>query len=89
MNGAGMTGAWLIASLALLPPFAVGFVLAGRGNVALRLVAFEFTASLAVFILLALDFAFDQTSSIDLALTLALLNLPGTLVLALFSERWL
>ena len=36
-----------------------------------------------------MTFAFDQSSFIDLALTLALLTLPGTLVMALFLERWL
>ena len=41
-------------------------------------------------ILLALvTFVFDQSSFIDIALCLALLTLPGTLVLALFLERWL
>jgi len=41
-------------------------------------------------VLLALaTFAFDQSSFIDIALCLALLTLPGTLVLALFLERWL
>lgn len=84
-----MTGAWLLASLALLPPFAVAIVMAGRGNVPSRLVAFEMAVSLAVILLMTLDFAFDQASSIDLALTLALLGLPGTLVIALFAERWL
>jgi multicomponent Na+:H+ antiporter subunit F len=36
-----------------------------------------------------LSFAFGQASSTDLALTVALLSLPGTLVFALFVERWL
>ena len=40
-------------------------------------------------VLMTLSFAFDQPSSIDLALTLALLSAPGTLILALFEERWL
>ncbi|HVW54454.1 MAG TPA: monovalent cation/H+ antiporter complex subunit F [Rhizobiaceae bacterium] len=84
-----MTGIWLAASLALLPPFAAAVVMAGRGDVPSRLVAFEMAVSLAAILLVTFDFAFDQASSIDLALTLTLLGLPGTLVIALFAERWL
>jgi multicomponent Na+:H+ antiporter subunit F len=40
-------------------------------------------------LLMALSFAFDQPSSFDLALALALLGLPGTLLFAVFTERWL
>jgi multisubunit Na+/H+ antiporter MnhF subunit len=36
-----------------------------------------------------MTFAFDQPALIDLALALALLSLPGTLLLSLFLERWL
>ncbi|HLI16772.1 MAG TPA: monovalent cation/H+ antiporter complex subunit F [Rhodanobacteraceae bacterium] len=81
--------AWLIAALALLPALIVGVVSAARGAAARRLVAIQFATSIAVLLLVVLDFAFDQPSSMDLALTLALLSLPGTLVLALFQERWL
>jgi len=84
-----MTQAWLVASLALLPPFVVAVAMAGRGALASRLVAFELAASLGTILFVSLDFAFDQSWSIDLALTFALLALPGTLVLALFVERWL
>jgi len=62
---------------------------AGHGTLAHRLVAVELASSFAVLLLIALSFAFDQASSIDLALTLALLTLPGTLLLAVFAERWL
>jgi multicomponent Na+:H+ antiporter subunit F len=81
--------AWLIAALALLPALIVGVVCAARGAIARRLVAIQFATSTAVLLLVVLDFAFDQSSSMDLALTLALLSLPGTLVLVLFQERWL
>jgi multicomponent Na+:H+ antiporter subunit F len=40
-------------------------------------------------LLAAFSFSFDQPSSIDVALTLALLSLPGALVMAMFFERWL
>lgn len=35
------------------------------------------------------EYAIRQPSSLDLALALAFLGLPGTLVLVLFQERWL
>ncbi len=84
-----MTDIWLIASLGLLPPFLAAVVATGRGPLAHRLAAIELACSLAVLLLVALSFAFDQASSIDLALTLALLTLPGTLLIAVFAERWL
>lgn len=80
---------WLLAALALLPLLLVAVIAAGRGDIGGRLVAAELATSLTIFALLALSFAFDQASSIDLALALALLTLPGTLILALFEERWL
>ena len=43
----------------------------------------------AMFVLVLLDFAFDQSSSFGLVLALAMLGLPGMLVLVLFRERWL
>ncbi len=83
-----MTG-WEIAALALLPPLAVAVIAAGRASVPTRLVAVQLATSIAVQMLVVLSFVADQPSSIDLALTLALLALPGTLVMALFVERWL
>jgi len=84
-----MSNSWLVAALALGPPLLVVAVACGRGPVHLRLVAVELVTSLMIAVLVALSFAFDQASSIDLALTLALLTLPGTMLLALFQERWL
>lgn len=81
--------AWLIAAVALLPVLIAGVVCAARGEVGRRLVAIQFATSIAVMLLVVLDFAFGQPSSMDLALALALLGLPGTLLLALFQERWL
>jgi multisubunit Na+/H+ antiporter MnhF subunit len=80
---------WLLASLGLLPPLLVAVVGSGRGAVPNRLIAVELATSLATFLLVALTFVFDQASSIDLALCLAVLTLPGTMLLALFFERWL
>lgn len=80
---------WMLATLALLPAFAIPAVAAGRGATAGRLVAVQLATSVAVLLLALMTFAFDQSSFIDLALTLALLALPGTLVITLFLERWL
>lgn len=80
---------WLAATLGLLPPLLAAVIAAGRGAAGARLLAVELAASLATFLLVAMSFLFDQASSIDLALTLALLTLPGTLLFCLFEERWL
>jgi multisubunit Na+/H+ antiporter MnhF subunit len=84
-----MTTSWLVASLGLLPPFLAAVIACGRHAIGERLVAVELATSLAILLLIALSFAFDQPSSIDAALTLVVLTLPGTLLLALFEERWL
>ena len=80
---------WLIATLALLPPLAIALWSAMRGGLMARLVAVQLATGLTSLILVLLSFAFDQPSIIDLALTLSFLSLPGTLLLALFAERWL
>jgi multicomponent Na+:H+ antiporter subunit F len=84
-----MTTGWFVASLGLLPPLLAAILACGRRGIEHRLVAVELATTLAVLVFITLSFAFDQSSSLDLALTLALLTLPGTLLLALFEERWL
>lgn len=80
---------WLLAALGLLPPLVAALVACGRGGTSGRIVAVQFAYSLVVFVLVLLDFAFDQPSSLGLVIALALLGLPGMLVLVLFRERWL
>lgn len=80
---------WLLAVLALLPPLAIPLVTACRGDTASRLVAVQLVTGVATLLLALMTFAFDQSSFIDLALCLALLTLPGSLLMALFLERWL
>lgn len=79
----------MLATLALLPAFAVPVLVALRGGASGRLVAVQLATSLAASVLTLMTFAFDQSAFIDLPLALALLSLPGTLVMALFLERWL
>jgi multisubunit Na+/H+ antiporter MnhF subunit len=81
--------AWLIAAVAFLPAVGVAVIMCARGNLGERLAAAQLASSLAVLLLVILTFALDQASSMDLALTLALLSLPATLLYALFVERWL
>lgn len=80
---------WMLALLALLPAFAIPVALAVRGGTSGRLVAVQLATSLGALILLLMTFAFDQSSFVDLGLTAALLGLPGTLLMAMFLERWL
>ncbi len=80
---------WLVAILALAPAVALPIGAACRGGSFNRLVAVQLASSVAGLMLALMTFAFDQSSFIDLPLCLALLSLPGTLLLALFLERWL
>lgn len=70
-------------------PLAALLVALARGAVPHRLAAVQFVSTLATLLLAAMSFAFDQPSTLDMALCLALLSLPGTLLFALFEERWL
>ena len=85
---AGVTP-WLLALLALMPGIVLAVVMACRGDIIGRLVATQLVVALATLVLVLMTFAFDQPAFADLPLSLALLNLPGTLVMALFLERWL
>lgn len=80
---------WLAATIALLPAFAVAVLAGCRGRSGHRLVALQLASSLAGFLLVTLTFALDEPAFIDLALALALLTLPGMLVMTVFLERWL
>ena len=80
---------WLLTLLALLPPLLMPVALAMRGAAGQRLVAVQMTGSVATLVLAVMTFAFDQASSIDLALTFAILTLPATLLFAVYLERWL
>lgn len=80
---------WIWALLGLAAPVAAAVVMASRGPIARRLVALQFATPLTVVALAVGSFAFDQSSSIDLALTLALVGAPASLLFAIFLERWL
>ncbi|GEP00854.1 hypothetical protein [Methylobacterium haplocladii] len=80
---------WIAALCALLPPLGVAVAAALRGGLAQRFAASQLATTVAIFSLVLTTFAIDQPSSIDLAITLALLGLPGSLLVAVFVERWL
>ena len=84
-----MMNPWLIADLALILAIMVPLWVAARGSAANRLVAVQLGTGLAGLIGIIFSFASDQPSIIDLLLALALLSLPGSLLLAHFLERWL
>lgn len=80
---------WTAAILALLPPLILAAALAWRGRPGQRFAAYQLAGSVTVLILTLMAFATDQASITDLALTLVLLNLPGTMLVAVFLERWI
>lgn len=79
---------WL-AVFALFPPLLAGLVAARRGPLHTRPLAIQFIGTLVAIIFVLMAWAMQQPSYIDLALTLTLLGLPGTLAYAFFMERWL
>jgi len=80
---------FLAATIALLPALAVPLWFAQRNSLADRLVAVQLATIITSVALALMSFAFDQPSLVDLPLTLAFLSLPGTLLLAIFLERWM
>lgn len=79
----------LLAILACLPPLLFPLWTAATGRLAHRFVAVQLATGVVALLLVLASFAFDQDSLIDLPLTLVVLSLPGTLMYALFIERWL
>lgn len=80
---------WLLAFLACLPALAVAVYRGLHGRCNQRLIALELTAALGTLMLVLLSFAWPRDQLLDLALALALLAIPGTLVCTHFLERWL
>ena len=80
---------WAVAFVLLVPAFAIPVVAGLRGGTVDRLAALPLAGGVATLLLALATFVFDQSSFIDIALCFALLTLPGSLVLAIFLERWL
>jgi multisubunit Na+/H+ antiporter MnhF subunit len=80
---------WLIATIGLLPALGFAVFECCVGPPSRRLVAAQLASAFGAIVLVAMSVAFDQASSIDLALMLGLLTIPQSLLFALFVERWL
>lgn len=80
---------WLAASIAMLLALPLPVWTAFSAPAAHRLVAIELAAVITTLLLVGLSIAFGQPSFLDLAIALVVLSLPGTLVFAVFLERWL
>ncbi|HEX4129193.1 MAG TPA: monovalent cation/H+ antiporter complex subunit F [Pirellulales bacterium] len=81
--------AWLIAATALVPGLLACGWIGSRAATMDRLVALELAGSLMPLVVVLLAEGYARPSLYDLALTLAVLSLPGTIVFAHFLERWL
>lgn len=81
--------AWLVISLVLLAAMAAPLAMAATGPLRRRLVAVQLIGAIGLWALVAMSFALNASSAIDLALMLGLLTLPATLLFAVFAERWL
>ena len=79
----------LLAIVACLPPLLLPLWTAATGRLPDRFVAVQLGTNIVTLLLVLASFAFDQDSLIDLPLTLVALSLTGTLMYALFIERWL
>lgn len=84
----GGSATWALALLFLLPPLFAALAMSWRGPVALRFVAVQLAGSVGTAAMAAMTFAFDQSSSIDLAVTFGVLSLTASLLYAVFVERW-
>lgn len=80
---------WLVLLVTLLPALGVVVFAGCHGGTMARLVAVQMASAVTSIMLIAMTFAFEQPAFIDVPLSLALLSLPGTLLMALFMERWL
>lgn len=80
---------WIVTALAVLGCMIPCFLLCLRGDAMSRLVGLEAGSTMAVIVLLLLTEVVNQSSFVDLALTLALLTYGSGLVFARFLERWL
>jgi multisubunit Na+/H+ antiporter MnhF subunit len=83
MNG------WLWAALVLVVGVAPCVLVIARGGSADGLVALQLATGLCTLTLLLVAQGLGRPSFYDLALALALLGVPATLLFAHFLERWL
>lgn len=80
---------WLWTVAGLIAAMTIPVVMACRGRMAERLIAVQMATTLTTFALAIMSFAFDAPALMDLPLTLILLGIPGTLLIAVALERWI
>jgi multisubunit Na+/H+ antiporter MnhF subunit len=80
---------WLIATGVLLAALLPCAVVAFRAAPLDRVIAVELAGTIAALLIVTLAQGLGRPSLFDLALALAVLSVPGTLVYAYFVERWL
>lgn len=81
--------AWTLCGAALAACLIWPGLVVVRARLGVALVAMLAASVIASLALFALSLGFGQPAFVDLALTIALLSLPGALVFAYFVERWL
>ena len=80
---------WLAGAFALLFGLASCLVIILRAGLMEALVGVQMGSTIAILILLLLAQGYGRPSFADLALALAFLSFPGSLLFAHFFERWL
>ena len=85
----GGSAAWALALLFLVPPLVAALATSWRGPVGTRFVAVQLSGSVGIIAMAVMTFAFDQSSSIDLAVTFGVLTVTASLLYAVFVERWI
>ena len=85
----GGSAAWCVALLLLLPPLGAALFMSWRGPVGTRFVGAQLAGAVGTVAMAVLTFAFDQSSSVDLAVTFGVLAVTASLLYAVFVERWI
>ncbi|MBB2206120.1 monovalent cation/H+ antiporter complex subunit F [Gluconacetobacter takamatsuzukensis] len=80
---------WTGAIVALLVPLGLTIIAARRGRSVRRLAAMQMASFLSAALLVLMTFAQGEPGFMDLPLALALLGLPGSLLIASFYDRFL
>jgi multisubunit Na+/H+ antiporter MnhF subunit len=80
---------WLMATGVLLAALLPCALVAFRAEALDRLIAVELAGTITALLIVTLAQALGRPTLFDLALALAVLSVPGTLVYAHFLERWL
>ncbi len=81
--------AWTAAAIFATLVLAVAVLQTARGSIEARLVSLQFASTAAIVALLLIAQSFGNASAFDVALALALLSFPASIVYARFYARWL